>query len=119
MWDYEDKRYELRDELKRHEIFDLNIIERQIIDINRIYAEREDFAIRMYKIIFKNSTTNRLDLNISFSITYVIHPNQEKTYETILAMLREDQKIGTLRETNKSHSLYNHEIGVWGYVRSK
>jgi hypothetical protein len=54
----------------------------------------------MYKIIFKNST--RLDLNISFTVTNVNYKNQEKTYET---MLREDQKIDTLREIVK---LINH-----------
>ncbi len=97
---HEDERYELKDELKRHETFDLNIIKRQIIDINRLYTEREDFALRMYKIIFKNST--RLDLNISFTVTNVNYKNQEKTYET---MLREDQKIDTLREIVK---LINH-----------
>lgn len=59
----------------------------------------------MYKIIFKNSTTNRLDLNISFTVTNVNYKNQEKTYETMLAMLREDQKIDTLREIVK---LINH-----------
>jgi hypothetical protein len=56
------------------------------------------FPLRMYKIILKNSTTNRLDLNINFTVANNKYKNQEKTYETMLAMLREDQKTDTLRE---------------------
>jgi len=73
---HEDERYELRDELKRHETFDLNIIKRQIIDINRLYAEREDFALRMYKIIFKNSTTNRSQHQL-YSHKYQLQESRE------------------------------------------
>ena len=42
--------------------------DKQITEINRLYSEREDFALKIIKMVFKNSVSNRLDLNISFTI---------------------------------------------------
>jgi hypothetical protein len=95
---HEAEREELRDELKRHDLFDLNIIKRQINDINRLCSERDDFSLRMYNIIFKNSTSSRLDLNISFTVSNTNYKKRERNYENISAALREDQKKDTLKE---------------------
>jgi hypothetical protein len=62
---------------------DLRIIKKQITEINRLYSERGDFALKIYKIFFKNSVSNILDLNISFTINneQVV---RENTYQTKL-----------------------------------
>ena len=95
--DHEDERHEIKNELKSHDVMDLRIIKKQINEINRIYSERDDFVLKMYKIVFKNSATNRLDLNISFTINneQAVH---EDTFQTKLIMLRDYQKKETLRE---------------------